>query len=79
MDDFFKENLLNNLIALLGIDRSRIRIVDIVSADSSRRRRKRSSGAVHQVKIEIGDPPLASSSSNSSSNYTGMNINHTLM
>ena len=84
MDDFFKENLLNNLIALLGIDRSRIRIVDIVSADGSRRRRKRSSGVVHQVKIEIGDPPLASngslsSSSNSSSNYTGMKINRTLM
>lgn len=76
MDEFFNENLLENLIALLGIDRSKIRIVDVVSESSSRRRRKRSSSGVYQVSIEIGDPPLASngslSSDNSSSNYTGV-------
>ena len=75
IDDFFKENLLSNLVQLLGIDPSRVRIVDIVSESSSRRRRKRSSGGVFNVLIEIGDPPPTTngsiSSSNSSSNYTG--------
>ena len=81
IDDFFKENLVNNLAGLLGIDPSRIRIVNIVSESSSRRRRKRSSSDVHHINIEIGDPPLAlngssSSSSNSSGNYTGMNMRY---
>ena len=75
IDDFFKENLLSNLVQLLGIDPSRVRIVDIVSESGSRRRRKRSSGGVFNVLIEIGDsPPITNgsiSSSNSSSNYTG--------
>ena len=75
IDDFFKENLLSNLVQLLGIDPSRVRIVDIVSESGSRRRRKRSSGGVFNVLIEIGDSPPTTngsiSSSNSSSNYTG--------
>lgn len=75
VDDFFKENLLSHLVALLGIEPSRVRIVDIVSASGSRRRRRRrrSSADVSQVVIEIGDPPLAPNSSESS-NYTGIRL-----
>ena len=70
IDDFFKINLVNNLAELLGIDKSLIRVVNIVSADRNSRRRRRSPSDV-SVEIEIADPPLASNVS-SSSNYTGM-------
>ena len=71
IDDFFTKNLVNNLADLLGIDKSLIRVVDIVSENT--RRRRRSSGDVTIVQIEIADPPLAANGS-SSSNYTGMKI-----
>lgn len=70
IDDFFKVNLVNNLADLLGIDKSLIRVVNIVSADGNSRRRRRSAGDI-SVEIEIADPPTASNTS-SSSNYTGM-------
>ena len=70
IDDFFKINLVNNLAELLGIDKSLIRVVNIVSADGNSRRRRRSPSDV-SVEIEIADPPLALNVS-SSSNYTGM-------
>ncbi len=38
-DDFFKTNLVNNLAALLGIDKSKIRVMDVISAGGARRRR----------------------------------------
>lgn len=69
IDDFFTKNLVNNLADLLGIDKSLIRVVDIVSENG--RRRRRSSGGVSIVQIEIADPPLAANGS-SSSNYTGV-------
>ena len=75
IDDFFEKNLVNNLAALLGIDESRIRIVNIVS--ESGKRKRRSSGDV-SIEIEIGDPPLAVNGS-SSSNYTGMEIGFILV
>ena len=71
IDDFFTKNLVNNLADLLGIDKSLIRVVDIVSENS--RRRRRSSDDVAIVQIEIADPPLAANGS-SSSNYTGMEV-----
>ena len=71
IDDFFKENLVRNLAGLLGIDQSLIRVVNIVS--ESGRRKRRSSGDVALVELEIADPPLAVNGS-SSSNYTGMEI-----
>ena len=71
IDDFFKKNLVSNLAELLGIDKSLIRVVDIISESS--RRRRRSSDNVAIVQIEIADPPLATNGS-SSSNYTGMEI-----
>ena len=69
IDDFFTTNLVNNLADLLGIDQSLIRVVDIVSENG--RRRRRSSGDVAIVQIEISDPPLAANGS-SSSNNTGV-------
>ena len=71
IDEFFGKNLINNLADLLGIDKSLIRVVNIVS--ESGRRRRRSSDNVVNVQIEIADPPLAANGS-SSSNYTGMEI-----
>ena len=54
VDDFFEENLVQNLAALLGIDKSRIRVMNVISADSSRRRRSTDDMV---VEVEIGDPP----------------------
>ena len=39
IDDFFKKNLVKNLAALFGIDESRIRVMDVISAGGARRRR----------------------------------------
>ena len=41
-DDFFKENIVNNIAALLGIDKKNIRVMNVVSAGGNRRRRRRS-------------------------------------
>lgn len=71
IDDFFTKNLVNNLADLLGIDKSLIRVVDIISENG--RRRRRSSDDVAIIQFEIADPPLAANGS-SSSNYTGMEI-----
>ena len=57
VDEFFEENLVQNLAALLGIDTSRIRVMNVISADSSRRRRSTDDTMV--VEFEIGDPPAA--------------------
>lgn len=38
VDDFFKENIVQNIAALLGIDKSRIRVMDVISAGGRRRR-----------------------------------------
>ena len=38
-DDFFKKNLIKNLAALFGIDSSRIRVMEVVSARGARKRR----------------------------------------
>lgn len=39
VNEFFGENLINNLVAFLGVKKSQIRIVDIIAEDSVRRRR----------------------------------------
>ena len=38
-DDFFKEEIVSNLAALLGVDKSRIRVMTVVSAGGKRKRR----------------------------------------
>ena len=57
-NDFFEKNLIHNLASLLQIDESRIRIVEVVNAlESSRRRRRKSNDGTMNIKIEIGNPP----------------------
>ncbi|XP_048585401.1 fibrocystin-L isoform X2 [Nematostella vectensis] len=58
IDEFFEKNFVANLAALLGIDKSRIRIVEIVGA--SRRRRRMVSSKAMFVCIDIANPPLTS-------------------
>ncbi|XP_070541075.1 fibrocystin-L-like [Ptychodera flava] len=54
VDDFFEENLVANLAGLLGIDEDQIRVMEVVSESSRRRRRAVDSTS---VTVEIGDPP----------------------
>ena len=56
VDEFFEVNLVQNLAALLGIDTSRIRIMNVVSANGGARRR-RTTDENMVVEFEIGDPP----------------------
>ena len=53
VDEFFEENLVFNLATLLGIDESRIRIVNVISEASSSKRQ----AVGTSVDIEIGNPP----------------------
>ncbi|XP_072027284.1 LOW QUALITY PROTEIN: fibrocystin-L-like [Amphiura filiformis] len=57
VDDFFEENLINNLVQFLDVLPSQIRIVEIIAEDSKRRRRAASEA---EVVIEVGDPPADS-------------------
>ena len=57
-NDFFEQNLIQNLAALLGIDESLIRVVEIVNAaGDSRRTRRDSEDDTMTIALEIGDPP----------------------
>jgi hypothetical protein len=56
VDEFFEVNLVQNLAALLGIDTSRIRIMNVVSAEGGARKR-RTADENMVVEFEIGDPP----------------------
>ncbi|CAH1788932.1 unnamed protein product [Owenia fusiformis] len=60
IDDFFKTNLISNLVQLLGIDPSKIRIMNVVSASSRRKRmvnvRKRDT-EYDLITLEIGTEP----------------------
>ena len=56
VDEFFEENLILNLATLLGIDESRIRIVNVISEASSSKRQ----AVGTSVDIEIGNPPPVS-------------------
>ena len=52
-EDFFGDNIVENLADFLNIPLTKIRVVNIVSASGSRR--KRSTGIV--IEVEIGDEP----------------------
>lgn len=60
VDEFFEVNLVQNLAALLGIDTSRIRIMNVVGAGGAEGRRRREADENMVVEFEIGDPPAAS-------------------
>jgi hypothetical protein len=55
VDDFYEVNLVANLAALLNVEPSQIRIVEVVSESSGRRRRR--STAESEVTVEIGPEP----------------------
>ncbi|XP_076045156.1 fibrocystin-L-like [Oratosquilla oratoria] len=55
IDDFFEENLVSNLASLLGIDEEYIRVVDVISEQSAKRKRR--AGPLVHVEIEIGSKP----------------------
>ena len=63
MDDFFNEDqLVQNLAFLLGIDESQIRVVNVVTETISKRRRRQGEGSGMMsvmVDFEIGNPPAA--------------------
>ena len=55
LEQFFDPaQFLNNLVAVLNIDLSTIRVVNVIAES---RRRKRQSDSVTILKVEIGDPP----------------------
>ena len=62
VDKFFEENLVFNLVALLGIDQSRIQIVEVIS-EASRRKRQTDSTTIY---IQIGNPITSNATTNSS-------------
>jgi len=53
VDEFFEENLVFNLATLLGINMSRIKVVNVISEASNIKRQV----AETSVEIEIGNPP----------------------
>ena len=54
-DQFFEDNLVQNLASLLNVDSSKVRILEIVRG-SGRRKRRQTAGTLN-VQFEIGDPP----------------------
>ncbi|XP_052804443.1 fibrocystin-L-like isoform X2 [Mya arenaria] len=63
-EDFFGQNIIENLAAILGIPLTKVRVVEITS--NSLRRRKRAVGTL-EVVIEVGDAPPSSSSDSTES------------
>ena len=57
LDDFYEEDLVDNLVGYLGIDESQIRVVDVIAEDSERRRRRSVGEGEFEVGIEIGEGP----------------------
>ena len=63
-EDFFGDGIIENLADFLSIPLSKIRVVNIVSAAGSRRKRSSSSGRPKRstgivIEIEIGDEPAS--------------------
>lgn len=69
-DEFFGENLVQNLAAFLKVPPNMIRITNIIREDGGARRRKRSTGL--KVEIEIKKPPVqqTSNSTNDEEDFT---------
>jgi hypothetical protein len=58
VDQFFGDGIVENLANFLGIPVNKVRVVNVVSASNSGRK-KRSTGGI-TVEIEIGDEPVSS-------------------
>ena len=77
VDEFFGERLVQNLAFLLGIDQSRIRVVNVVRETTRRKRQTSSQGATFD--IEIGNPPPIATNetavqTNGTENATTLNV-----
>ncbi|KAH3704513.1 hypothetical protein DPMN_079569 [Dreissena polymorpha] len=55
-EEFFGDNLVENIASFLNIPLTKVRIVSVVSASASGKRKRRSSEGV-EVTIEIADEP----------------------
>lgn len=64
-DEFFGDQLVNNLAVFLKVPPSMIRITNIVREDSGARRQRRTTGIT--VEVEIKQPPNNQTSANSTS------------
>ncbi|XP_052805044.1 fibrocystin-L-like isoform X2 [Mya arenaria] len=65
VDEFFGDNIIENVAAFLNIPLTKVRIMNVVS--ESETRKKRDSGGV-TVELEIGDEPVASENDTASDN-----------
>lgn len=64
-DQFFGDNLINNLAIFLKVPANMIRITKIIRADGGARRRRRSSGLT--VEVEIKKPPVQQTTNSTNS------------
>ena len=59
-DEFFGENIVNNLVAFLGIPKNKVRVMEIVSAAGSstrRRRRRTAESSLTTITVSVYTPP----------------------
>ena len=73
VDEFFEVNLVQNLAALLGIDTSRIRIMNVVGAGGPGARKRRETDQNMVVEFEVGDPPVPTIETDEGDNSTVTN------
>ncbi|XP_066939677.1 fibrocystin-L-like [Macrobrachium rosenbergii] len=57
-DNFYEEDIVNNMAQMLGVAPGNIRITNIVREDSGKRRKKRNT-VIYQFEFEISSPPSA--------------------
>ncbi|XP_068236296.1 fibrocystin-L-like [Palaemon carinicauda] len=57
-DNFFEEDVVNNMALLLGVAPENIRVTNIIREDSGGRRKKRNT-VIYQFEFEISSPPTA--------------------
>ena len=59
IENFFEENVIENIAGLLGIDPSNIRITNIVREGTTANTKREASDTITSVEFEIGPPPQA--------------------
>lgn len=71
-DEFFGDNLVQNLATFLKVPPNMIRITNIIREDGGARRRKRSSGL--KVEVEIKKPPVQQTTNTTNGEPESMHI-----
>lgn len=66
-DEFFGDNLVQNLAAFLKVPPNMIRVTNIIRESGGARRRKRSTGL--KVEVEIKKPPVQQTSNSTDSEW----------